>query len=545
MQADRWPPSDASRGGGSGAGVSPAGWPVRRVPDPDPDGVAMVLAVAVGVLAGAAIHPSPPIVCLCGATTVAIAAVMLYRRSARPRARGAPVTGALGLVALAMAGAAVAGARAAAVHDGILVRLAGSGRTIVAGATVAEEPEPVRYGGRWAVLSVARVQTGGQTWRTRERAGVILPASAGPMAVGDHLLLSAGVERSTLADPLGGRPAVVLRRPRIASRSPSRSPLLRASDAVRAAARERALETIPPDRAGLLVGIALGDTSVLPAEIDSAFKTAGLTHLVAVSGENVGVVLAAGLGLAVALGAGRPLLAVLGIALVAWFALLTRWEPSVLRASAVAILALLGVATGRGPGGRRSLCLAAVVLLLANPALLWSLGFLLSVAATAGVLWVGPAAARVLPARLPHAARTAIGVSLGAQAGASPVLALAFGQFSVAGLAANLVAVPVAAVPMLLGVVAAGAAALHPLTPVATLACHAADPFLAALISVAEHASGLPAASVTLAGPARLLPAVATFAGVIALRRRTAALDRAAAPDRAASTRPSPWGRRG
>ena len=532
MEAHRPPPSDLDRSGRSAAGVSSTGGPVRRARDPDPDGVAMVLAVVAGVLAGA-MRPSPLSAGLCAALAAIVVAVLLYRGSGTSGARAA-ATGALGLLALALAGAGVAGARAAAVHDGVLVRLAGSGRTVMVDATVAGEPEPFRYGGRWVVLSVARVQTGGRTWRTRERAGVIVPESAGPMAVGDHVRVAAGVERSTLTDPLGGQPAVVLRRPRMVSRSASRSRLLRASEAVRAAARARALETIPPDRAGLLVGIALGDTSALPAEIDNAFKTAGLTHLVAVSGENVGVVLAAGLGLAVGLGAGRPLLASLGIGLVALFALLTRWEPSVLRASAVAVLALLGVATGRGPGGRRSLCLAAVVLLLANPALLWSLGFLLSVAATAGVLWVGPPAARALPARLPRAARTAIGITIGAQAGATPVLAVAFGQFSVAGLVANLVAVPLAAMPMLLGVVAAAAAALHPLTPVATLACHAADPFLAALIAVAEHASSLPAASIALSGPARLLPAVATIAGVVALRRRTAALDRAA------STRSSP-----
>jgi competence protein ComEC len=155
------------------------------------------------------------------------------------------------------------------------------------------------------------------------------------------------------------------------------------------------------------------------------------------------------------------------------------------------------------------------LLLLSNPSLLWSLGFQLSVAATAGVLWVGPVATRALPARLPRVARSAVGISLGAQAGATPVLALAFGQVSVAGLAANLVAVPIATVPMLLGVVAATAAAVPPLGAVAFLACRLADPFLAALIAVAERASRLPAASVALTGPVRLLPAAVVLAAVL------------------------------
>jgi competence protein ComEC len=494
--------------------------------DPDPDGVALVLAVAVGVVGGAAMGPRPAWVLAAIIALAALSAAALLRGS-----RG-PAQGALALVALGLAGAGVAGARVAAVQSGVLVGLVGRGGTVTVDATVAEEPKPVRYGGRWVVLSVRRVELAGRAWRTRERVGVVLREESGAVAVGDRLRISAGAERSDQANPLGGEPATVLRRPRILSRSPSRSWLLRVSEAVRAAVRRRALDTLPPDRAGLLVGIVLGDTSLEPAELDRAFTTAGLTHLTAVSGQNLAVVLAAGLGIAVALRAGRPVLAVLGIVLIVLFALLTRWEPSVLRAGAMAILALLGVATGRGPGGRRALCLAGMLLLLTNPALVTSLGFRLSVAATAGVLWLGPTATRVLPRRLPHVARSAVGISLGAQAGATPMLALAFGQVSMAGLAANLVAVPLATAPMLLGVVAA-ASVIGPLGAVATLACRLADPFLAALVAVAERTSTLPAASLSLAGPARLLPALAVLACALLARRRAAALQQAAEDRRA------------
>jgi competence protein ComEC len=484
--------------------------------------------VAAGVLAGAAVRPSPLTVGVCAALSAAAVVALLCRGSGRSRVvggrRGVAATGVLGLLALALAGAAVAGARTAAAHAGVLVHLAGSGRTVTVEATVAEEPTPVRYRGRWLVLRVARVQTGNRAWQTRERTAVVVSESAGPTAVGDHLRLSAGVERAERTDPLGGEPATVLRRPRVLARTPSRSWPLRVSKSVRASARARALESLPPDRAGLLLGTALGDTSLEPASVDRAFTTAGLTHLTAVSGQNLAVVLAAGLGVAVAFRAGRPTLAVLGTLLIVLFAVLTRWEPSVLRASAMAVLALLGVATGRGPGGRRALCLAVALLLLSNPSLLWSLGFQLSVAATAGVLWLGPIASRALPPRLPGAVRSAVGISLGAQAGATPVLALAFGQVSVAGLAANLVAVPLATAPMLLGVVAAAASAVPPLGAFAVLACRLADPFLAALIAIAERTSTLPAASVALAGPVRLLPCVVVLVGVVAARWRAAVL---------------------
>jgi len=530
----------------------------RRLRDPDPDGVSLAAAVVAGVLAGAALaRADPRLLLLAAAVAIVLAAVLLRGTGGGRRTAGAggrrgatggvghsPAAGASGavrgvltLALLAVAGAGVAGARAATVRGGVLAGLLSRGGTLTVEATVAEEPRRVRYGGRWVVLSVRRVRAGTEVWRTRERAGAILPESAGQVAVGDRLRISAGVERSERTDPLGGQPATVLRRPRVLSRSPSRSRLLRASESVRAAARARALGSLPPDRAGLLLGLALGDTSLEPASLDRAFTTAGLTHLTAVSGQNLAVVLAAGLGIAVAFRVGRPALAVLGILLIVLFALLTRWEPSVLRASAMAVLALLGVATGRGPGGRRALCLAVTVLLLSNPSLLWSVGFQLSVAATAGVLWVGPVATRALSPRLPQVVRSAVGISLGAQAGATPVLALTFGSVSVAGLAANLLAVPVATVPMLLGVVAAAASALPPLGAVAVIACRLADPFLAALIAIAERASSLPAASVALSGPVRLLPGIAVLAGVVLARRWVSRVAGSVVPEEATPMR--------
>jgi competence protein ComEC len=228
-----------------------------------------------------------------------------------------------------------------------------------------------------------------------------------------------------------------------------------------------------------------------------------MTHLVAASGANLAVLLGAALGLALLLGAGRPALGVLGVVLVAAFVLLTRWEPSVLRAGAMAALVLLGVATGKGPGGRRALCLAVMVLLLMDPALAFSLGFLLSVTATAGILWVGPPLARALPSRLPEAARTAVAGTLAAQAAAIPVAALATGSLPLAGLPANLLALPLAAVPMLLGVV--NAALAIPAPRLAGLACLAAEPSLAALIAIAHWGQRLGHPLIVPGGPARLL----------------------------------------
>ena len=323
---------------------------------------------------------------------------------------------------------------------------------------------------------------------------------------------------------------MVLRDPVIEGRAPARGAALRISERVRGEARRRALATLAPERAGLLVGMALGDTSLLPPELEGDFRAAGLTHLMAVSGANLAVVLAAGLWLAGVAGAGRRVVAVVGVVLVVLLEVVTRWEPSVLRAGVMAGLVLLGVATGRGPGGRRALCLAVVALLLADPGLARPLVLHLSVAATSGKLWIGPLVTRALPDRVPEGVRNAVGMTLGAQATAAPAIALALGPVSLAGLPANLLGLPLAGGPMLLGVVAAATAPVAPWA--ATLACRLADPFLLGLIAVARWAAGLPGGSVMLGGPARAVPA-ALVAGAllaVALRRPPASSARAELP---------------
>lgn len=530
--------------------------------------LAILTALLAAVLAGSLLRARP------APGTPAVAAARAARGPGPGSAGGGELAarpvraGALALATLVVAGAAVAAMRVAGAAGGLLPRLAAvePGVAVTVTGTVAAEPRAVRFGGRLVTLRVERVLAAGHAWRTWEPAAVLFGRDTGPPAdqliVGARLRLHADVEpaarsgsgpgsRSSGPGPpvppgtrtaagsrsgsgpghpvpagagrgvaglgLSGQSPVLLRRPKLAAWAPPGSPLLRASEAVRAAARRSARASLPPEPAGLLVGMALGDTSLLSPALDGAFKDAGLSHLLAASGENLAVLLAAGLGLAVALGADRPLLAAIGGLLIGAFALLTRWEPSVLRAGVMAAVVLAGVATGRGPGGRRALCLAVTFLLLANPALAGTLGFQLSVAATAGVLWLGPPLARALPRRLPETVRAAVGFTLGAQAVALPAVALALGQLPLAGLAANLLALPLATPPMLLGVAAALAAPALP--PLAAVACHLAAPFLMALLAVARGAAQLPGGTITLHGLTRFLPALSILAGGAAGRR--------------------------
>jgi competence protein ComEC len=207
---------------------------------------------------------------------------------------------------------------------------------------------------------------------------------------------------------------------------------------------DRGAVSLPPESRALFGGFVLGDQRGEPPATRDAFRASGLSHLLVVSGENLAFVLALLAPVLRRLRLG-PRFAV-GIGFLALFGLLTRWEPSVLRAEAMAGVALLAATLGTPVSTRRLLCLATTGLLLADPLLVGSLGFLLSVAATAGIAWLSPPLTRRLP--LP------VAVTLAAQLGVAPVLVPVFGGFPLATLPANLLALPAAGPVMMWGLAA-------------------------------------------------------------------------------------------
>jgi competence protein ComEC len=232
----------------------------------------------------------------------------------------------------------------------------------------------------------------------------------------------------------------------------------RASNRVRSLLRRRAEQAMQPVDASLFTGLVIGDDARQPAWLVDEFRTSGLSHLTAVSGQNVAFVLAAAMPLLRRLRPWWRWLATVG--LIAWFMALTRFEPSVLRAGVMAMFAATGFAVGREVRPARAVSAAVVVLVLVDPMLVWSVGFWLSVGATLGVALAGPWWAARLPG--PRWWRVAAGVTLGAQTGVALPSILVFHRLAVMSLPANLLAVPVAGFVMLYGIPAALAASWSP-----------------------------------------------------------------------------------
>jgi competence protein ComEC len=194
-----------------------------------------------------------------------------------------------------------------------------------------------------------------------------------------------------------------------------------------------------PERS-LYAGFVLGDDRDQPPEVVDDFRGAGLTHLLVVSGQNVAFVLVLASPLTSRLGWRARWAAT--VAVIAAFGVVTRFEPSVLRASAMAAVAVTAGALGRPAGSLRTLALAITGLLLIDPLLVHATGFQLSVGASLAIAVLAARIAAVIPG--PRVLAEALGVTLAAQFGVAPVLIPFTGGLPVVSLLANPLAVPVA-----------------------------------------------------------------------------------------------------
>jgi competence protein ComEC len=213
------------------------------------------------------------------------------------------------------------------------------------------------------------------------------------------------------------------------------------------------------DSRSLLAGFLIGETGGLD-EIDVvAMRRAGLSHFTAVSGSNVALFLGLLAVAAGPLGVGPKRRAMVGLVALPIYAAATRFEPSVMRATVMAGVVLVGRLLGFALEAWQLLSVAVIGLLILDPGLAFDVGFQLSVAATAGVL-VG--------ARWPTDGarwRRALAVTIGAQVAVSPLLVLTFGRVPLLSPLVNLVAAPLVSAATVIGAV--GVTGIDPLVSMA------------------------------------------------------------------------------
>ncbi|MGI5454749.1 ComEC/Rec2 family competence protein [Streptomyces sp. CA-249302] len=300
---------------------------------------------------------------------------------------------------------------------------------------------------------------------------------------------------------------------------------------LRAGLRE-ATEGLPEDARALLPGLVVGDTSRITPELDEAFKETDLAHTLAVSGSNLTIILALLIGppgmaqlverrgLAPRLGIPLRTTALLGGALTLGFVIVCRPDPSVLRAAACGAVVLLALATGRRRSLIPALATAVLLLVLYDPWLARSYGFVLSVLATGALLTLAPRWSEALRRRrVPPRLAEGLAAAAAAQAVCAPVVAVLSARVSLVAVPCNLLAEIAVAPATVLGFAALATAPV--VMPVAKALAWCASWPAGWIAGIARTGAALPGGGVDWPGsrPGALLLAGVTVAVVLVGRR--------------------------
>ena len=275
---------------------------------------------------------------------------------------------------------------------------------------------------------------------------------------------------------------------------------------------ESGARSLSRDDQSLFAGLVYGDDRQQSPLTADNFAAAGLTHLLAVSGQNVVFVLAIVGPVLRRVGYRARFGLVLTVLLV--FATVTRFEASVVRASVMTAVAAVGALVGTEVSSRRVLTLAVALLVLVDPLIVHSVAFQLSVAASAGILLWSGRVGRLVPG--PRPLIDMLAVTASAQLAVAPLLLFYFDGLPVASLPANMLAGPAAGPVMMWGLTGGVAAGLAP-EWLASMVHWPTSVALRWIDSVAAGAAGLPLGQL---GAAHVI--VCFMVGVVGVRTTSA-----------------------
>lgn len=378
---------------------------------------------------------------------------------------------------------------------------------------------------RGEISSSASVGKDGRLWFDVQTTGIGPPSVRGPVplavpvrvgvepAEGYDLGATVRVTGQALATGAGERSALVVFVDESSVERPAEG-IFAAAAGIRHDFIERSVR-LPEPGAGLLPGLAVGDTRAVPTELNDDMRTSGLSHLTAVSGANCAIVVGAVFWLTALCGAGRRMRVASAATALAGFVVLVTPEPSVVRASVMAGVAMLAILLGRPSAGAGLLSLSAIGILIADPWLATTPGFALSVAASGALILLGPPLARGLARWMPEPIALAVSVPLAAQLACGPIIALFAEQQSLVGIAANLLAAPAAPIATVVGLLACLAGPVPFLADMLTASAWLPSAWIATCASVSAR---LPLAQVTLVpglGSAVLVTGLSVALGVV------------------------------
>lgn len=448
--------------------------------DGDPADLRLVVPALTAWCVAAGGLSLPVLVNVAGAVVLVVVGLTVLRR---------PRTAAV--LVLAGAALAVSALRLTAVSVGPVGGWAAE-RAVVHGEGEVLTDPVAREGpfGRMVLVDLRLEVVSGRGRTVDVRSPILVIADAGWLSVqaGQRVLLRGRLDsvdgRELAAILIARGPPEVLRQP---------SMVAAAVNDLRQGLRE-SVSGLPPAERSLVPALVVGDDRGMPEQVAEDFRATGLTHLLAVSGANLTLLLGFLLPVVRLAGVRARGLAITGLATVVFFVLLARPDPSVLRAAAMGAVAMAGLSAGGRRRGTRALCVAVLVLVLVDPWLARSVGFLLSVVATAAIVMLAPGWRDALARWMPRWLAEAIAVPAAAQLVCTPVIVAISGQVSLVAVAANLLAGPAVGPATVLGLVAALVSVVsdRAATGVGWLAGRAAW----WIVTVAEQGAALPGAAI-------------------------------------------------
>lgn len=218
---------------------------------------------------------------------------------------------------------------------------------------------------------------------------------------------------------------------------------------------------VPEPDASLLVAIALGSRTAALGDLAPPLVDTGLIHIIAISGIKVAMVAGTVYELA-RLTRRRLLTLLLALVSLAGYVTITGSTPSGVRSAIMWALVFLAAYLGRGTVALVSLAVAAAVMVGIQPDLLSDTGFQMSVTGTFAIICLTPLLIRRVQF-VPFPIREALCVTLAAQVGTLPIVAIGFGQISTIGPVANAVVLPLLPVLIAAGFVLGAVASIAPL----------------------------------------------------------------------------------
>ncbi len=288
------------------------------------------------------------------------------------------------------------------------------------------------------------------------------------------------------------------------------SPVLRLMYAIKDRARESIERILPEPEAGLLSGILLGLGHTLAYDVEEAFRRSGLTHVIVISGFNIGLVLQQTV-LLLERWSPRRVTLVLAAGSIAVYTLFVGPSPPVVRAAIMGILLVLAELAGRRPHVLTSLAWSSLLMTAANPALVWDVSFQLSMVSTLALIGLTPVfegwslsllgrhLGRPKAQSVTKLASSYLLSTCAAQLLTFPILWYHFREISLLALPANVLALPAQPPITVLGALAAMAGTLW--RPLGMAAAALVFVPLWWTITVAEAFGRLPSASWQVAAP--------------------------------------------